>query len=241
MPRPNYFVWIEISAIVGLLASFLVPLGLLAAEMMGGVGTGGDGGAIASGGGAPPRPGPGLSARRPAPTPRSHSLFGGGTIAPSGTGVETPFSADWRERATPDPTGSSFSSGGRASGGVGGEIPDRSGPTVASRSPSRRVGRRNVRSGRGPVTSGWRTEAQRFSGQARALSNQLGQMARSSSGGEEVSLREADPATTSASRTSASATAPGTPGDPTQAPIDDHLYWLVIAGVLWGTWRLWGT
>lgn len=44
--------------------------------------------------------------------------------------------------------------------------------------------------------------------------------------------------TSSAGPTAQASSDPGTPTNPDQVPIGNHLHWLMVAGVLWGAWRL---
>lgn len=165
--------------------------------------------------------------------------------APQPSGVEAPFSKDWRERATPDLTSRSPSFGRSFQGGGEGVSPDRSGEVVASRRPSLGVEGRHAWGGRasagsGSIGSGWRKEARQFSGRAQALSSQLRSMSRSSS---EISRSETS-APEKAKRSGRSSAEARTDDrdvpPPPSVPIDDHVRWLAVAGLLWGVWRLWG-
>lgn len=160
--------------------------------------------------------------------------------------LEAPFSEEWRDRATPRLSDPSPPSGGGLQGDVGGGAAARPGPAVASSQPSGVRGWESAGTGgsSGRASSRWRAEARRFAGRMRALSNELGQMARESSGreGGEASPRQGsspEASAASASAASVSSSDRDVP-DPPSVPIDDHLHWLLVAGVLWGVWRLWG-
>lgn len=240
--RPSYrhSVWIDVLGIVLFGAVLLGGAGYLLYHA-GGAASGLGGGAVATSGGegsVPEGLGPRHTAQRPAPSSRSNPLFGGGRApAQSGSGVEAPFSESWQEEATPDLTGPSSGAPGAPSGGgasAGDEGPEPGGAAIASRGRTGSGGPARAERGSG----GWRAEARRFSGRARALSNQLGQMARSGPEEQTKSTREDAPATTSAGRTSSSASSdPGTPGDPSQVPIGG-LEWLAAAGALYALRRL---
>lgn len=158
--------------------------------------------------------------------------------SPGAPDAGVPFSSEWRHEATPTLTDPSFSSDGQATGwstngSNGGERSVRS-------SPARRwTSGLDQRSTAGQAGGGaWRAEARRFAGRAQALSSRLGQMARASSGdGQKGEL--ADENTRSASGTRSSSDTRDVPSPPA-VPIDDHLHWLLAAGLLWGMWRLSG-
>lgn len=236
--RPSYYhsVWIDVFGVVlvgG--AGYLLYHAGGAASGLGGGGTV----ATSGGGSAPAGLGARHSAQRPAPSSRSNPLFGGDrAAAQSGSGVEASFSEDWQKQATPDLTRPSGGASPAPSGGgapVGEAASGPSGPALASRSPSSsaRGGASRAGSGR----SGWRTEARKFSGKARALAGQLGQMERSASE-EKEALGQKEATTGRATSSSASSNAtPGTPGDPSQVPIDG-LGWLAAAGAAYALRRL---
>ena len=114
--RPEYFVWIEISGIIGLLALLLDPLAYLATDMMGG---GGGGGAIAGG-----TAGPAPEAEGPVPRQGRATPVPGLSPRPSRQGpAPVPFSERWRARATPDLSRAGGGSVGAGSGGAGGGPP----------------------------------------------------------------------------------------------------------------------
>lgn len=242
-PSPyRHSVWIDVFGVVLFGAVLLGGAGYLLYHAGGVANSVGDGNAVVPDGrGAlPPQPRPSRLARRPILSLGPNPLFGGGgATPPGGSGVEAPFSESWQKQATPNltgPFGSAPSSGGGPD--VGDAAPEPSGPTIASRRPSGGVGGGTVQAGEGNAGSGWRAEARRFSGRARALSTQLGQMTRSSSEEEAESSREDSPATASASRTSSSASSgPGTPSDPSQVPIGG-LEWLAAAGAAYALRRL---
>ena len=101
-----------------------------------------------------------------------------------------------------------------------------------------RSGGRGAQSGGANASSGWRVEAQRLGGQARALSNQIGQLDRASEREKQASAN--DPESGEARTASASRSGQNVPDPPSpNVPIGDHLHWLLVAGVLWGVWRLW--
>lgn len=179
------------------------------------------------------------SLRRRVPRSSSNPLFSSRLERPSSREA-VPFSKSWRSEATPSLTEPS-SSGAGGHGGSGGSASAGSGPVVGS---ARSSGRENWYGG-GAEASGrtdggqWRSEARRLAGRAQALSNQLGQMAREPGGeqrGEASSRGISGESTTSATAPSDDRDAPSPP----TVPIDDHVHWLAIAGVLWGGWRLWG-
>lgn len=237
--RPEYLVWIEIAGILGLLALLLAPLLFLAMEMMGG---GRGGGGVVAGGNSPAGPPPsavrrGLRARS-GPTPVPGLSPGNGTYtAPSE--AHTPFSADWRTEATPNllgsydasrsggtgPTGRAGSPGGASSGEVS---------TFKSRAKTP-----SGTPGSGTSRPSWVAEARRLGRQAQALSGQLRAM---ESGGQNAEGRTAEGPSAAQNKQAQASTAqngsnPGTPDNPT-VPIDDHVHWLLAAGVLWGAWRI---
>lgn len=257
---PSRSVWLDVAGIVFLLALFLIPLGFLASEMMGGgggLGVGPSAGSVSGGGAAPPAAPPqsGLSAwkarRSPAPSASPPSTRGGGTFgarpgaAGTSPGSTVPFSSSWRAETRPnlsmevDPSGGwgEARSNGSYAGGTG-PVDGRTEAGTAgstSRSPSESRTRRTQTFGEGGDPS-WVAEAGRAAGQARALSSELGDWNRESS----QSSSEAGPASSSKTpgpRASASSDNPSLPEEPT-VPIDDHLHWLLAAGVLWGVWRL---
>lgn len=87
----------------------------------------------------------------------------------------------------------------------------------------------------GPVGAQWRAEAQRLGRTARALSGQLGRMDRKRGPGATAGSESEGGRNASARRSGG--TVPEPP--PPSVPIDDHLHWLLVAGVLWGAWRMW--
>lgn len=156
------------------------------------------------------------------------------------SGVEsgTPFSKSWREEATPSlgalsAPGPGVSTRGRTASERG------SAPPIASARRSGGTGDVDVRGGK--ARSGLRSEAARFSNRARSLSRQLSQMTHDqSSGGRSNSSSESSVQTRQGKASRSAGTGPPLPDrEPSQVPIDDHLHWLLVAGVLWGAWRLW--
>jgi hypothetical protein len=246
--------WIDVAAVVFVLALFLAPLGYLALEMnlamemMGGPGGfGGGSGVVASGGGGSAYVAPGSGSsfsawtqrqRRDAGTPLGGAgPFGGASVGRS-RGATAPFSSSWRARAAPSLSGGEApSSGGSVRGaatpfGTGIQSP---GPT-ASYGDGRKASRN-------AETSDWTAEAQRFAGRAQALSRQLGQMDRDPVDRSLGEMAPSEGPSEGADRASGGASAaqtnnnPGTPPQPT-LPIDDHVHWLVVAGLVWGVWKL---
>lgn len=90
---------------------------------------------------------------------------------------------------------------------------------------------------RGGAQSEWTAEAQRLAGRAQALSSQLRALERESAARSSQETAEAAGEGSAAKASASSNDNPGTPENPT-VPIDDHLHWLLVAGVLWGAWRL---
>jgi hypothetical protein len=248
--RSSASIWIDVFGTVLVGAVLLGGAGYLLSNI-GNVtgGLGGNGPEIASRS-APPAPQAksGFRGRRPAPASRSPSIMREGAPAPSGSGAEVPFSDGWQSQATPELTGPTGSGGAGSSGvpsggaaigegAIGDGTAESDGPTIASRRPQGSLRNNSARTG--SEGAAWRSEARKLSGQARALSNQLGQMERAGPEEEAQSSREAPAAKTSDGRGKASVSSdPGTPEDPDQVPIGNHLHWLLAAGVLWGIWRL---
>lgn len=160
-------------------------------------------------------------------------------------GAEAPFSSSWREGATPSPTGPSGSAGEGAPG-PGGSASGSSGASgllggsqSPASSPSYRGGTRRPERSGGTARESWQGEAQKLAGRARALSGQLGQLEREASrsdGKKETSGGALGEASTASASESDDREVP----NPPNVPIDDHLHWLVVAGLLWGIWRLSG-
>lgn len=167
---------------------------------------------------------------RPLLSSRSESASSGGTA---------PFSEEWRAEAAPSLAGPSATSGAGLGEGGGAGL-NRSG---AGNSPSRSSRSFGDGAGSGDADrsarSDWRAEAQRLGGQARALSSQLGQMSqrdgRDATEQSSPQKESGGPRSASASRTNQNVPEP----PPPSVPIDDHLHWLLVAGVLWGAWRIW--
>lgn len=182
---------------------------------------------------------------RPSPAPSPGRAFNletrGEPLAdrqgdPARGGIEAPFSASWRQEATPDLSGPAPpSSGGPRGDRVGGDPLDLAGPStgrqVVEEQRTRSAQNKNVeRSTRAP----WLAEAQRLGRQTRALSRELGQMDRE----ENSTASKNESAAQGSSGGTAKTSGPGLPDNPDPVPIDDHLHWLVVAGILWGSWRI---
>jgi hypothetical protein len=191
----------------------------------------------------------GASARGPAPTASRGPTIGASRVPPGlsnplsggggGASAPAPFSDGWREQAVPDLTGPSVGAPAAPVGGskvAGQEQGESSGPVLASRRSSRGSGASAAGRGSGGA-AGRRAEAERFADQATALAGQLRQMSEPS-GSEEEAAPSAEEAQTSSVGSRAKASGPGTPDDPNQVPIGDHLPWLAVVGVLWGAWRI---
>ena len=190
----------------------------------------------------------GASARGPAPTASRGPTIGASRVPPGlsnplssgggGASAPAPFSDGWREQAVPDLMGPSVGApaapvGGKGAGQKQGKS---SGPVLASRRSSRGSGASAAGRGSGGA-AGRRAEAERFADQATALAGQLRQMSEPS-GSKEEAASSAEEAQTSSVGSRAKASDPGTPDDPNQVPIGDHLPWLAVVGVLWGAWRI---
>lgn len=150
-----------------------------------------------------------------------------------------PFSESWRHDATPNLTEPHTSSRKKFIGGVGSWSED--GPVSSPRSSSR-FG--NATSQKGEFTSStssagsdWQAAAHRLAGRTRALNNQIRQLEKGS-GSHGENPPESNRATKSASSADVRTSDRDVP-DPPNVPIDDQLHWLLIGGVLWGTWRIW--
>lgn len=153
------------------------------------------------------------------------------------SGASVPFSSQWRRQATPTLTDPSFSTDGHTTGWSinGSSETDRSARWSSSRSGTGGFAERSTSSRAGG--DAWRAEARRLAGRTQALSSQLGQVSRASSG-DGQNTGTADPSTRSASGARSSSATRDAP-DPPAVPIDDHLHWLLGVGLLWGVWRLW--
>lgn len=175
------------------------------------------------------RPRSNLRRRNVAPSPTGSGLRSRTGRAPPSAAA--PFSKSWREQATPDLSGPSPSSEG---GQGGAPSSDLLGPAIASSPSSVGFGSEGVQTKRGNGGSGWKAEARRLAGRARALSSELGRRGRESSDAEGApsSSREV-PEAASASANSD----PGTPPDPNQVPIGG-LEWLAAAGAAYALHRL---
>ena len=192
----------------------------------------------------------GASARGPAPTASRGPTIGASRVPPGlsnplssgggGASAPAPFSDGWREQAVPDLMGPSVGAPAAPVGGskgAGQERGESSGPVLASRRSSRGSGASAAGRGSGGA-AGRRAEAERFADQATALAGQLRQMSEPSGSKEEAAPSAEEAQTSSSVGSRAKASDPGTPDDPNQVPIGDHLPWLAVAGVLWGAWRI---
>lgn len=236
----RHSVWIDVFGIVALCALLLVPLGILATEVMDGGGRSGGGVASGSGGAAaPPRsdPAPRRSSR---PARRSAPWTAARRGRSGASGSAVPFSKSWRERATPSLSDRAPASrdGGRSfGGGAGPGAPDGSDgrPAFGAAGGTGRgaLGQRDGGASAGGAE--WRREADRLAGRALALSGRLRAWQRGDEGrGTEETARRSE--ATSAAGTAASTS--DNPPLPDPVPIDDHLHWLLVAGLLWGAWRI---
>lgn len=178
-------------------------------------------------------------AANPLLSSRLNSAPSGARTSGAASGGGAPFSKSWRSNATPSLTGPPASSGNASPGRAGTASSRADGFSSALPRTSGRSGGRGAQSGGANASSrsGWRAEAQRLGGQARALSNQIGQLDRASEQEKQASAN--DPESGEGRTASASRSGQSVP-EPPSVPIDDHLHWLLVAGVLWGAWRLWG-
>jgi hypothetical protein len=212
---------------------------------------------------ASPRHAPSSVRHGPSAARSSRSLRGSGGSAARGSGTGpllsdrsesggwgVPFSESWRSGATPDlgarsgqtgPPASPGGASGARSEGVGSR---EAGPRDAGSSPTAsRSGSVSGTSGfEGAVAdrgggAGWRAEAGRLGGRARALSGELRRLNQQSAETEREASSD-DPATATAPGGSAETSDRDVPNPPDPVPIGDHLYWLAVAGVLWGAWRI---
>ncbi len=247
--RPTYSVWLEVVGVLLTGALLLGGVGYLLYHASGTVSSqtalGPTAGPSHQGG-----PSPAVRGRQSArPAPSGENIF---SSAPrpllsdrSGpTEAETPFSEGWREQAVPNLTGPSPSGDGAAfRRGTGtGEASSAGRATGASPSPGGpggAGGSRSFKSGNASQSGGpaWRGEAQKLASRAQALSGQLRQLKRESPGGGRKKNAPSEDASGEASTASASTNDRDVPNPPS-VPIDDHLHWLVVAGLLWGIWRL---
>jgi hypothetical protein len=247
--RSRHSVWVDVLAIVFVGAVILGGAGYLLYHAGGAApgfteGSGGHAGA-ASPRSVPPPAGPSRSFRGSGGGPALGRRTGPPSSGRSGDGGNSavPFSESWRSGATPDlgvtpeRSGPAPSSGGRAGGAAPSEIPQPGSPAIAS-SPSGTVpGAGGASYGSTDRSPGWRAEAKRLGGQARALSSELRRLNQQSPETERETSSD-DPATATAPSGSAETSDRDVPNPPDPVPIGDHLHWLAIAGVLWGAWRI---
>ena len=249
----RHSVWIDVFGIVLVVAVLLGGAGYLLYHT-GGAANGPSGNFSRGSGSASPvqghrsarssRSSGGGTARGEAANPllssRSNSAPSGARTSGAASGGGAPFSKSWRSNATPSLTGPSASSGNASPGRAGTASSRADGFSSALPRTSGRSGGRGAQSGGANASSrsGWRAETQRLGGQARALSNQLEQFDRASEREKQASAN--DPESGEARTASASRSGQNVPDPPPpDAPIGDHLHWLLVAGVLWGAWRLW--
>lgn len=241
----RHSVWFDVAGIVFFLALMVVAVAYVGMELtgdMGSVAGTGEPKLAGRGGPSPGRmvPRSSFSDRRGS---RRGSLFGSrrsdesvSSRGPSRSSV--PFSDAWRAHATPslsDGTGTP-----RGTAAKGGQLAGTASPPLVPHERSRQSSRSDGFSQRtsrpaASAQSSWRSEARQFAGRMRALSGALGDVSRTDRSETKGTQRSASREASS----SRSADSPPTPGRPT-VPIDDHLHWLLAAGVLWGTWRLCG-
>lgn len=156
-------------------------------------------------------------------------------------GRAVPFSRSWRGEATPTLTESPSASGGGALGSTGGAGPRSEESSIASSRSfgSSGTGGNSREAENRSVGSSWRAEARRLGSRTRALSGALRQMNRESSEGrDDASSQKETSSETAASGGRARSSDRTVPNPPDPVPIDDHLHWLVVAGLLWGVWRI---
>ena len=142
-----------------------------------------------------------------------------------------PFSKSWRQQATPDLTGPTPESGGRADAGDG--TIASSGPAIASSRPSGRTNGVGGDSDRD--ASSWQSEARLLANQSRALSRQLEQMAqddRSEKRSERASSPEESNTSTAGAQTNDRDVPP-----PPEVPVGGA-EWLAAAGAAYALNRL---
>ena len=240
--------WVDVAAVVFVLVLLLAPVGYLALAMMGGSGGVGGGGGVVSGGGPAAVPSGARSSfsawtQRPRRTirPRAETDPGRRSAVGARRGATAPFSAEWRAQATPSLTTPSLTPPGRrgsVSGGAFGEASgDRPSGIASSGGAMGYDTGASVGSSRRP---GWVGAAREFGQSALALSRQLEQMDRDpvqrSLGPEAAPSEAPDRASGSTSAATTNSGNPPLPAEP--VPVGDHLYGLLVAGLLWGAWRL---
>ncbi|GEM_PF-7021889 len=160
--------------------------------------------------------------------PRSSGSFLSDRRGAQPSGTTAPFSEAWRAEATPSLSAPSGSPDRPSSThpDASSPTPDQSGPELGSQAGSM------------PTGANWQAEARRLGHQARALSSQLGQLDDEREQSNQTASSEAPsgPERPPAARRS-DQDVPSPP--PPSVPIDDHLHWLLVLGVLWGAWRVW--
>ena len=235
--------WVDVAAVVFVLALLGAPLAYLATDLLGGASRGGGGAVVASGGGAAPTPHaspPRAAWRSGAETSRSSPFaprIAGRASASRASGSQAPFSASWRAQATPSlttPDGSGSGSNGAF------QRAGRDGPSgIASRGGP--VARGHGSPGASSGHPDWVGAAREFGQSALALSRQLEQMDRDPvqrSLGPEAAPSEGTGRASGPSSAAQTNDNPPLPGEP--VPVGDHLHWLLVAGLLWGVWQLQG-
>lgn len=262
MAYRRHSVWIDVFGVVALLALLLAPLAYLATEMTGGSGGGGGGALVGRSGGSSPGARQSVRAQHQRSARPRSSLFG--VSNGSEESARVPFSEPWRAQATPTLTApESEARGGRVLAGGSGGSEAGAGASASESSPTHRFSssgeaRGNLSAGRsgglvdgGPALAGrmpsdgggsaargrpagrdWQEEARSAARTGRKLVGEIEQMSRAStSGGTTAKQSPSDPG-------SPDDPDRRNPGSPSNVPIGDHLHWLAVAGILWGTWRI---
>lgn len=145
-----------------------------------------------------------------------------------------PFSKSWRGEVAPSLTGAPSSSARSFERGT------ENAPSVLKgddNTPAHSFRPKNSESGLNESElSNWRAEARQFRGRLRALNSELRRMNTSADRGQGA---ETSGGATGGSSSEKARTADRDVPDPPNVPIDNGHYWLLIGGVLWGTWRIW--
>lgn len=93
----------------------------------------------------------------------------------------------------------------------------------------------SYRSSSSATGRGWQSELSQLGGRLRALDGALARLDRSGEGAAASSRSSGDRVSTASGPHTSSRDVPSPPS----VPIDDHVHWLLAAGLLWGAWRLW--